>query len=50
VFRIVAGTAIAEPDIQITIGAEGQVAAVVIGVRLRNHRITAGTIPTEVES
>ena len=35
--RIVSGSAVAEPDVKVTIGPEHQVAAIVVGERLRDE-------------
>ena len=50
VIGIVARSAVAHADVEIAVGAEREVAAVVIRERLRDERRAAGAAPAQVES
>ena len=49
IFGVAARSAVAESDVQKTVGTEREVATIVIGVGLRDERGTGGSAPPEVE-
>ena len=49
---LTAGAAIAHPDVEIAVGTEGEVAAIVVGIGLRDEALTsaAGSRPLQIEA